>query len=161
VKGRNKVSAITARYHSAETRRILRFMMVGAASTIHDCTILSILKGLGVSTLPANTFSYLAGSINTFYWNRRWTFACTRSRSWSSQFLPFFAINLVGLFLSSTLTIWFESALGGNQADWNFLTAKLMATGLVMIWNYSANRYWTFGKPDRQTPVEEKEWIPY
>jgi putative flippase GtrA len=158
---KEKMSAITTRINSKEVHCMLRYMLVGAISTLLDLSVLSVLKWMGISTLPANTFSYLAGSIHTFYWNRRWTFTDACGKAWGRQFLSFFAINLIGLFLSSSLTLAFETSIGGGNAGWSFLPAKLMATCVVMIWNYGANRFWTFGMQNKRTPLEEHEWNKY
>ena len=75
---------------SKETQRFLHFLVVGAGDTIIDFSLLSLLKLLGLSTLPANTISYLAGVINNFYWNRRWTFSETQGyqipAGWAGRF---------------------------------------------------------------------------
>jgi putative flippase GtrA len=91
-----------------------------------------------LQTLPANVLSYSAGIANNYYWNRRWTFSYRRARGWFTQLFQFAAVSMVGLGLNSLLVIWLEDLCG-------LFLAKLLATGFVLLWNYNANRLWTFG----------------
>jgi putative flippase GtrA len=129
---------------SKETRRILRFLVVGASGTIIDFSLLSLLKLFGLPTLPANTISYLAGVINNFYWNRRWTFSETRQQRWNKQLAQFLAVSLVGLVINNTLVLLLEAPFNVWLGHWGYLPAKAVATGVVFFWNYLANRLWTF-----------------
>jgi len=129
---------------SKETRRFLRFLVVGAGGTIIDFSLLSLLKLLGLPTLPANTISYLAGVINNFYWNRRWTFSETREQRWNKQFVQFLAVSLVGLLLNDALVVLLEPPFTGWFGRWGYLPAKAVATVVVVFWNYLGNRLWTF-----------------
>ncbi|MDR3573517.1 MAG: GtrA family protein [Anaerolineaceae bacterium] len=127
-----------------ETRRFLRFMIVGAGGTIIDFSILSLLKLLGLPTLPANTISYLTGVINNFYWNRRWTFSETRAQRWDKQFVQFLVVSLVGLLLNDGLVVLLETPFNVWFGRWGYIPAKVIATGVVVFWNYIGNRLWTF-----------------
>jgi putative flippase GtrA len=140
------MSTIPVQIDSTEARRVLRFMVVGASGTLLDFSILTLLKWLGLPTLPANTISYLSGTINNFYWNRRWTFNAVRGQAWRKQFFQFFCVALVGLLLNNALTLLLEVPFTGWIGYYGFLPAKLIATSVVLLWNYVANRLWTFRK---------------
>jgi putative flippase GtrA len=99
-------------------------------------------------TLAANIVSYSAGILNNYYWNRRWTFSNRQSAAWMVQLMQFALVSLVGLGLNSMLVVWMEEPVG-------LLPAKLLATGAVLLWNYNANRVWTFGRP---AEIEVMEW---
>jgi putative flippase GtrA len=133
-------------FRSNEVKRILRFMVVGVSGTIVDFTILTLLKLLGLPTLLANTLSYLCGILNNFYWNRRWTFGVTSSQPWRMQFGQFFIVSLVGLILNNSMLLLLEAPFTHWVGQWGFLPAKVIATGVGLVWNYTANRFWTFRK---------------
>lgn len=133
-----------------ETKRFLRFALVGAGGTFLDFSILSVLKLLGLATLPANTVSYLAGTLNNFYWNRRWTFRGTRGQLWHRQLIQFVLISLFGLLLNNSLVLLLEPLFSGWLGHWDYLPAKILATGVVLFWNYLANRFWTFRAAERE-----------
>lgn len=48
--------------------------------------------------------------------------------------------------LNNTIVVVLEAPLGLflSQPDYGYLPAKVIATGVVVFWNYFANRYWMF-----------------
>lgn len=133
-------------FSSPEIRRFSRFLTVGAVGTLLDFTLLTLLKLAGMPTLPANTLSFTAGLINNFTWNRLWTFGGGTSPNWRKQFAQFTLVSLIGLALNNLIVLTLEAPLGTlfGQPAWGYLPAKLLATALVVFWNYFANRKWTF-----------------
>jgi len=135
-----------AKFQGAERLRFLRFLVVGISSTLIDFTLLTVLKRLGLSTLVANTISYSAGIVNGFVWNYLWTFAESRSKNFWHQFAQFALISLAGLLLSNGLILLLEAPLGKimSHPEMGYIPAKVVATGVVVLWNFFANRAWTF-----------------
>jgi len=140
--------AIISNTHSskAELQRISRFLTVGAVGTVLDFSLLTLLKLAGLPTLFANSFSFTAGLLNNFTWNRLWTFHERIQTDWRRQFAQFTLISLFGLALNNIIVLSLENSLGNilGQPEWGYLPAKVIATGVVVIWNYFANRMWTF-----------------
>jgi putative flippase GtrA len=65
---------------AAQLRRevgyVLRFLVVGVMNTMVGLgTIYACKYFLGLGDVPANAVGYTLGLINSFLWNRRWTFA--------------------------------------------------------------------------------------
>ena len=131
---------------TAEVRRFARFLVVGAAGTLLDFSLLTALKTLGMPTLIANTLSFSAGVANNFTWNRAWTFADARRSAWHTQLLQFLTVSLVGLILNNTIVLLLEHPLGTllPRPELGYVPAKVIATMVVVFWNYFANRTWTF-----------------
>jgi len=52
---------------------------------------------------------------------------------------------LVGFALNNAMVMVLEAPLCLllRQPDYGYLPAKVIATGVVVFWNYFANRYWT------------------
>lgn len=136
-----------------EITRFFRFGIVGVSATLVDFAILTALKYFfGWPTLLANLISYSCGTLNSFMLNRSWVFPEARSDRSLRQLFRFIAINVVGLVLNMTLLLLLEMVFGNllpNPA-YAFIPAKIGATGLVFLWNFFANRYWTF---NRAAPV--------
>lgn len=130
-----------------ETNRLLRFLAVGVSGTLVDFALLTVLKLAGWATLPANVLSYSLGILNNYTWNRRWTFADRQHKPWARQLLQFAAVSLIGLALNTLIVVWLEAPLASlfQGAAWSYLPAKALATAAVLLWNYAANRLWTFG----------------
>ncbi len=131
-----------------EMQRFSRFLTVGAVGTVLDFSLLTMLKLAGLPTLFANSFSFTAGLINNFTWNRLWTFNDGIPTDWRKQFAQFTLISLFGLALNNIILLSLEGVLGNilGQPEWGYLPAKVIATGVVVFWNYFANRMWTFKK---------------
>jgi len=141
------MATITAPIHKKELTRFSRFLTVGAIGTVLDFTILTLLKLAGAPTLIANSLSFTAGLVNNFTWNRLWTFGDVQS-DWRKQLAQYTLISLVGLALNDLIVLSLENVLGSmfGQPEFGYLPAKVIATGVVVFWNYFANRTWTFRK---------------
>lgn len=129
-----------------EVTRFTRFLTVGAVGTLLDFSILTVLKLAGLPTLFANSLSFTAGLLNNFTWNRLWTFGDIVKADWRRQFAQFTLVSLIGLTLNNLIVLSLEGILGTllGQPQWGYLPAKVIATGVVVFWNYFANRTWTF-----------------
>lgn len=130
-----------------EVRRFARFFLVGLSGTLLDFGILSGLKLIaGMPTLLANIISFSCGVVNNFTLNRNWTFAETRGRNWLPQFGKFVAINLVALSLNSLIVLALEAPMGAllHNPQHGYIPAKIIATGVVFVYNFFANRLWAF-----------------
>ncbi len=128
-----------------ETQRFVKYMVVGGIGTLVDITLLTVLKHFALPTLLANTLSYSAGIVCNFALNRRWTFSEARSKPSMVQFVQFTAVSIVGLLLNNAVVTHLEGAFAGTFGESNsVLPAKIVATLVGLIWNFSANRLWTF-----------------
>ena len=129
-----------------EVTRFARFLTVGAVGTLLDFSILTLLKLAGMPTLFANSLSFTAGLLNNFTWNRLWTFSDTAKADWRKQLAQFTMVSLAGLVLNNLIVLSLEGVLGHllGQPEWGYIPAKIIATGVIVFWNYFANRTWTF-----------------
>ena len=129
-----------------EATRFVRFLTVGAVGTVLDFSILTLLKLAGLPTLFANSISFTAGLLNNFTWNRLWTFGDSVKADWRRQLAQFTLVSLVGLALNNLIVLSLEGIFGAmlGSSQWAYLPAKVIATGVVVFWNYFANRTWTF-----------------
>jgi putative flippase GtrA len=129
-----------------EIQLISRFLTVGAVGTVLDFSLLTLLKMSGLPTIFANSVSFTAGLLNNFTWNRLWTFKDGIQTGWHKQFVQFTLISLFGLALNNIIVISLEGVLGNvfGHPEWGYIPAKFIATGVVVFWNYFANRMWTF-----------------
>ena len=140
------MAARTDIFVDKEIQRFTRFLAVGGLGTLLDLGLLTVLKLSGFPTLAANSLSFSAGVVNNFILNRRWTFADASPLPWTSQLTRFGSVSLIGLALNNAIMLLLEAPLGSltGHPEWGYLPAKVIATGLVVFWNYFANRLWTF-----------------
>lgn len=138
-----------------ERRRFLRFCVVGISGSVVDFGVFNLLATLlKFSSTASQAISFTLGVINNFTWNRLWTYPETRNNSIWKQFSQFGLINVVGLGIRTLLFSLIEKpiiSLAGKFIP-NVLTPTIVGHNLslacvilvVMLWNYFANRYWTF-----------------
>ena len=133
--------------HRKETFRILRFLMVGISGTLVDFGLLLILKSfLHIPLFYANPISYSAGILNNFTFNRIWTFNDKKKDSIFYQFGKFVVVSVSGLMINTFLVVFLETPIQEmiHNPQYGYLLAKVIATLFTVIWNYGANRIWTF-----------------
>ena len=143
-----------ARTNRKEVKRFLKFAIVGAAGSITDFTVLNVLVQLAHQSLfIANTCSFVLAVMQNFMLNRRWTFPESRERHASGQLAQFAVVSIVGLGLNQLVFLtlhhlWDDLWIQNYGPDAGFIisynVAKLFAIGVVLFWNFAANRLWTY-----------------
>lgn len=119
--------------------KFLKFGVVGGSGVVVDFGITWLLKEkMRLNAYVANSTGFICAVISNFVLNRIWTFQ-NHDPHVALQFGKFSAVAVVGLALNNgiiyLLTERFKS---------NFYFAKLVATGIVMLWNFWANITFTF-----------------
>ncbi len=132
-----------------EVRRFIKFAIVGAFGALVDFTVLNILVFVvGMPEEIANIFSVSCAIVSNFTWNRLWTFPESQEKAIHTQFGSFALVNLVGLAINevvfvAALNLFFEPMFPGNlKLALNL--AKAVAIGVVLFWNFFANRVTTY-----------------
>ncbi|MFZ9504622.1 MAG: GtrA family protein [Cyclobacteriaceae bacterium] len=119
--------------------KLLKFGAVGASGLVLDFGLTYLGKEkLGISKYLANAIGFCTAASTNFLFNRWWTFSDTNPDI-TSQFTRFFLIALVGLAINTAI-IWFAHQKKGM----NFFVAKILAVGVVVIWNFVMNVTFTF-----------------
>jgi putative flippase GtrA len=132
--------------HRKNLGHFLKFQAVSVINFIVDYGAFFVLTAmLGMMTALANVISYTLGIINSFLWNRYWTFRIRHSFI-SVHFLKFIFVNLISLGVN-TLAVWilvelyhFNVGLFGLE---NFF-AKLVATVFSFTVNFAGNKLVVF-----------------
>lgn len=138
--------------NSKEVERFLKFAVVGTIGFIIDFGLLTILKEVfGLHTAIANTLSFCAAVVSNFTLNRYWTYPDSRSKKLSAQLGQFLAVSVVGLLLNDVIVILLEhpfQAILDTTLSFlplsGYIPAKVVATIVVLFWNYFVNRRWTY-----------------
>lgn len=146
---------VFVRANRREAKRFLKFATVGAAGSVTDLTILNLLVQVGgMRPVVANIFSFAAAVLQNFMLNRHWTFPESRQRQAHMQLLSFAMVSIIGLLINTLILgvvdhllqpFWINyigNAQTGFTVSYNF--AKLVAIGIVLFWNFAANRLWTY-----------------
>ncbi len=125
--------------HRRGVRQFVKFGIVGASSTIIDWGIYLLLTRIfGLFYLMAKILSFGVAVLNSYIWNRRWTFRSNDPRK-LKQFIKFLTISMVGLVLNSTIMF-----IAVSKIKLHDIYGLVLATAIVLIWNFLANKYYTF-----------------
>ena len=120
----------------------IKFLSVGVLNTLVDGGLYFVLtRWLGLASLPilAKGISYTAGVLNSFYWNKTWTFRSTISAS--KTFLPFLGANLAALGLNAGVMY-----LAYNRAGLPESISFFLATASTLLWNFALSKFLIFKK---------------
>jgi putative flippase GtrA len=123
-------------------RRLVRqfavFLAVGlSAFVVHYGLLVAGVEALGLDPVPAALIGYAAGGLVSYRLNRRHTFASARPHAEAGW--RFAAVALVGLGVTFALMAALTRRLGLP-----YLPAQVATTALILVWNFVANRLWTF-----------------
>lgn len=142
----SKLSSFVSNNHS-EFTRFGKFAVVGAIGATVDFSVLNLLiLGFGWAKFFANLVSVSCAIASNFTWNRLWTFPESRERRLHTQFVKFAIVNFTGLginqFIFLVTDAFLFEPLFGLPLGYNL--AKATAIIVVLFWNFSANRRWTY-----------------
>ena len=121
-------------------RQISAFIGVGAVATSVDyAAFLTLLHFVTVSPVSAALGGYALGGVTSYGLTRRHVFESARSHQ--SAGWRFGVVMAAGFFLTGVFMDVFSVYLGAPP-----IFARIMTTLTVMIFNFLAHRFWTFGR---------------
>ena len=141
-------------------KQFSKFVVVGLSSTIIDFGIVNLLFYVVNATLHLEnhsaitlwfiicaTISFMAATLNSFYWNRKWTFEASHRSI--KETLPHFYLVTISSFL---INVGLSSLIVGiNPLPSLSRTllingAKVIATGVSLCTNFLGYRFVAFKK---------------
>ena len=157
---------------SKEVERFIKFAFVGALGFVIDVGAVILLQNTLLppendqNVLAANSIAFVLAVCSNFIWNRVWTYPDSRSYSVRRQLSQFAIVSVIGLVirnvwisgtyeqfgrLSTTILKSAHSDYAPQLIDQNKLgttIALVFGVLIVMIWNFAANRFWTYSDVD-------------
>ncbi len=151
-----------------EVERFIKFAFVGTLGFFIDVGTVIFLQNTLLppendqNVLLANSIAFLLAVGSNFIWNRIWTYPDSRSYSVRRQLSQFAIVSIIGLVIRN---LWISGAyeylgqlstsiLQGAFADYaprlidqnklGTTVALIIGVLIVMIWNFAANRFWTY-----------------
>ncbi|MBW2467031.1 MAG: GtrA family protein [Deltaproteobacteria bacterium] len=114
------------------------------------------IREFGAASLDAtlaNIVGYSAGIINSFIWNKLWTFQVRHQIS--AQFGRFLTLNLFCLVASSASLFLFTDFLG-----WAYLPVWFVTMGIVTLVNFFLSKIWVFAEAEKQEESLSRQNLP-
>ena len=167
-----------------------RFGLVGASGVLVNMLTLIVVKKLGPDAREAivgipftdfnvrwyhvySTIAFLVANLWNFQLNRAWTFRTSRHATWWREYLPFFAVGLLGQLVGLvllTLLMHEGSPLHLSESVFDNSTglrtrlywAQLIVIAVVTPVSFVLNKMWTFAAvrthhPDLADPSHVEE----
>jgi putative flippase GtrA len=126
--------------HAVWLEQTAKYSAVGMLNTLLDAALYLLLThwlGFAGSRLVAKGISYSVGTVNSFHWNRTWTFRSDASSR--TAFALFIAASLFAIAINTG--IMDLGLLMFNQSE---VPALALATGLTLVFNFCVNKFVIF-----------------
>lgn len=119
-------------------RQFLTFSGVGIIGTvIHYLTLVLLVHYANIYPVAGSGAGFAFGAVVNYFLNYHVTF---KSKKAHGHAMPrFFSVALVGLGLNTLIMI-----AGVELLRLHYLISQFIATGIVLLWNFIGNRFWTF-----------------
>lgn len=117
--------------------QFIKFGIVGLGNTFITFIVYFILVKLNVYYVTANIIGYMAGVINSFFWNSSWVFKKPQRNL--SLLIKFVIVNLITLAITS-----FILYIGVDRLNISKYVAQIISTLIGIMFNYTLNKLWTF-----------------
>lgn len=148
--------------------QLAKFIVIGVLNTVVDLGFLSflilVMKNylninstdsllmIGASTITFYSLykglSFIVANINSYYWNKYWTFQGNNKKT-SAEITQFFIVSILGFVINITTASYVFASInpmaGLNPDQWGLIGA---AVGSIagLVWNFVGYKLWVFKK---------------
>ena len=119
--------------------KFLKFCVVGFSGMVVDFGFTWLCKEkFKWNKYVSNSIGFVLAATNNYIWNRVWTFQSDNANI-PIEYGKFLMISVIGLGLNNLVLYLLHEKL-----KLNFYFAKLIAIGVVTVWNFVMNYRFTF-----------------
>ncbi|MBI4050039.1 MAG: GtrA family protein [Candidatus Doudnabacteria bacterium] len=132
--------------------QFVRFLVIGVLNTAIDFAVLNLLSyatGItrGNGLIGLNLISFSVAVTNSYFMNKRWTFRYDARGRQTRKYVEFFILTGIGALINTAIvrvvSTNVEPLFGLSPREWlNF--AKALATGVVLVWNFTGYKFIVF-----------------
>lgn len=160
--------------------QLAKFVLIGGLNTVVDLGVLAFVtflfrsylgissKDLFFGSIAAITFyslfkatSFIVANINSYYWNKYWTFEHGAVKKTATEFTQFFVVSVIGFVINVTIASYVFKAVnplaGLNSDQWGLMGA---AAGSIagLAWNFIGYKFIVFKKkPDAENAATDTQ----
>lgn len=122
--------------------QFFRYIFVGGTSFIVDFLIyVSLINFFGINYLISAALAFLTAVLVNYVMSIRWVFNQDKIDNRVVEFNLFLLISGLGLVFTEILLYLFTDILGVN-----YIISKIIASIIVLFWNFTARRVMFYGK---------------
>ena len=134
--------------------QLSKFGLIGITNTVIDLGIYNLLIFMsdvssGYLIAVFKSFSVLAAIVNSYIWNKFWSFEKKEVSNFGEEFTQFLLVSLVGLLLNVGITAFVVNVIGAPagmaEKTWANI-GGLTASILVLTWNFIGYKFFVFKK---------------
>lgn len=119
-------------------RQFMYFAAVGAVGTVGQyLTLMALVETHMLKPVPASVIGFAVGAVINYFLNYHLTFSSDKPHIEAMS--KFFTVAIIGAVINTALMY-----VGNNLLQLYYLLPQVFATGLVLLWNFLANKLWTF-----------------
>ena len=112
--------------------QIFKFVIVGGIATIIDLIVYYVLYNYAhLDPLIANILSFSVSVIYNYIASVKWVFDVKKDKNKVRMLVEFLIFSIIGLVITEIL-LW----LGINKLGMNAMLVKIIATAIVMVFNF-------------------------
>lgn len=120
-------------------KQAIKYGVVGVINTLITAVVIWIMmKLLGCSDVVSNVVGYIAGVLNSFIWNKKWTFKSTEK--WMGSAIRFGVVFGICYLLQLGLLVFVLNPYLAIDPYYNQLIAMAFYTTI----NFVMNKFYTF-----------------
>jgi len=133
--------------------QIAKFAATGVLNTLLDIGVLNLLMFVfgitaGVAYSLFKGISFIVSNINSYFWNKNWTFGVSGTAS-TKEFGQFFAVSFIGFLINTgiaSLVVNFIGPVSGISATLWANIGAIAATLASLVWNFLGYKFIVFKK---------------
>jgi putative flippase GtrA len=134
--------------------QLAKFGAVGAANFAVDFGVLNLLifatgVASGWTFTLFKSISFVVAVINSFIWNKKWTFKKKGGEGTGKDFFQFLFVSVIGLLLNAGTASFIVNVVGpmGTMGDKTWANiATAVASVVVLTWNFLGYKFIVFKK---------------
>jgi putative flippase GtrA len=128
-----------------------KFFLVGTLNTFIDLGVLNIfilISGIATGLFYSvfKSFSFLIATINSYFWNKYWTFE-KREKPTSGEFFKFLVITFIGFLINVGVASFVVNGVGPKFGITEKLWASIgaiVAAFFAFAWNFLSSKFIVF-----------------
>ena len=126
-------------YRRRGFRQFVKFAIVGSSGLIVNLALFTLMQK--TTELPIwvdFSAGFMLGGVSNYFLNRVWTFRSSGHAG--KEAASFLLVSLVALLIGDLIVYLLETRAGYHHHH----TVWLISTLAGVVWNFFANKYWTF-----------------
>lgn len=133
--------------------QIMKFGVVGVIATVIDFGVMIFLTEVfGINPVASATVSFTVSVIFNYLASMRYVFSHREGMSRQREFVIFIVLSVIGLVINDAL-MW----VGTEMTPVDYRIVKVLATAVVMVWNFVSRKVFLERHEARSTDVTEAD----